>query len=251
MSDYCWINRSAIREHGRLLGSDGVAILMVISCCLNDKTMLCFPSQAHIARTLGISKITVNRYLKVLEVAGFIERDLKSGVKTYYKLTQPIGNIEVSSGLVLNQNEAGVISTVPLVVSPQYRINHNITNRNNTNTGVCVLETSTKQQINKTQKSGYTPEFEAWWAIYPARGGQKHGKKLALSQFLKIKDKSLIMDATKAYAKSDRAIKGFAQDPHRFLKNEDLEAWRGQKIDSKPIVDGFDRYRNQKPEDLA
>lgn len=259
--NYCWINRSAIWEHGKLLGSDGVAILMVISCCLNDRTMRSFPSQGYIARTLGIAKITVNRYLKLLESVGYIERDLKNGVKTFYKLTQPVVNIEVNSGFVLQGNEVGVISREPLPLSPENRINQNITNRINTLTqhptkteaNASLNVAFPKPPINKTKKSvnHYSEGFEAWWKLYPARNGIKAGKPDAYKKFLKIEDIPSLITATKAYAASKEVKEGFAKDAVRFLKDGVWDAWRGQRIDSKPIVDAFDRYRNMKPEDLA
>lgn len=90
----------------------------------------------------------------------------------------------------------------------------------------------------------YTPAFEEWWKLYPARNGIKVGKPDAFKKFLKIKDLEALTTATKAYASSKEVKEGYAKDGVRFLKEGVWEAWRGQRIDSKPIVDGFARYND-------
>lgn len=90
MSDYLWINRSAIKRDGKTLGANGVAILAAIACCENTRSGDAFPSQSWISEHLNISIKTVGRYLKILEATGYIKRLKKTGFVTYYTLTQPM-----------------------------------------------------------------------------------------------------------------------------------------------------------------
>lgn len=70
----------------------------------------------------------------------------------------------------------------------------------------------------KGSRRGYTVEFEAFWAAYPARRGKKDGKYPASQQWakaLKLAPAEVLMAAVKAYAVS---CGDFPKDAERWLR---------------------------------
>lgn len=120
MKDWFWINRSAIREHGKMLGATPIAVLAVLACCENDESRDCFPSISYISNTLNTGRATVMRAIKLLESFGYLEKTKINGRKNIYKLTTP-------TGVVLTGNHTS--TTTELVpVPPQNSKEHNIKN---------------------------------------------------------------------------------------------------------------------------
>jgi len=66
-----------------------------------------------------------------------------------------------------------------------------------------------------------TPWADACWAAYPAR----NGKKLHKAEFMRalkaapISHRDRITTAIENYAASSQAIRGYAEDPHRFIRH--------------------------------
>lgn len=208
-------------------------------CQYSGRNGRCFPSRNELARALGCVRETAWRYVKELEDAKLIEQIDNEYVFFHHPLMDDVAD---SQHDVAGLQHDVADSQPPIVLRES--IKESLT--------PASLETSfPKQRFNKTKKLEYTPAFESWWKLYPTRNGIKVGKPDAFKKFLKITDLDSLTTATKAYAASKEVKEGYAKDAVRFLKEGVWEAWRGQRIDSKPIVDGFDRYKNQRPEDLA
>jgi len=74
------------------------------------------------------------------------------------------------------------------------------------------------------KKIGYSPEFEIWWGLYPARGGVKAGKETAFDQFKKAiqseGDFQQLLKATERYKSVE-----LPKDGERFLKKNYWRDW--------------------------
>lgn len=70
----------------------------------------------------------------------------------------------------------------------------------------------------------YSPQFEQWWEIYPARKGVKAGKEAALDEFKKAirseEDFQQLLKATERYKTVE-----FPKDGERFLKKNYWRDW--------------------------
>jgi len=69
--------------------------------------------------------------------------------------------------------------------------------------------------------------FDLFWKAYPSRNGKKLEKAICEKIFISIPltEHSNVVKAAENYAKSDIAIRGFAKDPKRFLRNEFWKDW--------------------------
>ena len=62
--------------------------MVYIALCRHvGKEQVCYPSAGHLAKVLGISKVTVWRGLRELEARGLILVDRKTGEPNIYTLT--------------------------------------------------------------------------------------------------------------------------------------------------------------------
>lgn len=127
MKDWCWINRQVIREHGKVLGANGIAVLTMIASCENSETKEAFPSISYISQNLGIGRQAVMRAIKMLDSLGYLERTKVNGRRTFYKLTTPTGEVILDSNQYHNGTGTSITTELP-PVSPQYSNDTNITN---------------------------------------------------------------------------------------------------------------------------
>lgn len=72
------VPNALIDSYGKALGPSGFAIYCVLARYRNNLTNKAFPSHAQIARKLGISRWTVWRKVKKLEILGLIKIKKKS-----------------------------------------------------------------------------------------------------------------------------------------------------------------------------
>jgi DNA-binding MarR family transcriptional regulator len=79
-----WIDKAVIQRYAREIGAMGVAVYNFLAS-LADSDQSCFPSQKHIACSLGYSRATVNRTLKLLEEKGLIRKE-REGNRCFYLL---------------------------------------------------------------------------------------------------------------------------------------------------------------------
>ena len=127
MKDWCWINRQVIRDHGKILGANGIAVLTMIASCENSETKEAFPSISYISQNLGLGRQAVMRAIKMLDSLGYLERTKVNGRRTFYKLTTPTGDVILDTKPVSPQNYTSITTELP-PVSPQYSNDTNITN---------------------------------------------------------------------------------------------------------------------------
>jgi biotin operon repressor len=66
-----WIHKAVIRRYAQKVGAIGIAVYNFLSS-LADSSQECFPSQRYIAKSLGYSRATINKTVKVLERNGLI-----------------------------------------------------------------------------------------------------------------------------------------------------------------------------------
>lgn len=80
-----WIHKAVIRNHAVDIRAVSVAVYNCLAAMV-DKNQECFPSQQYIAHTLGYSRATVNRALKVLIKHGLIAIRKKGQYCRVYRL---------------------------------------------------------------------------------------------------------------------------------------------------------------------
>lgn len=77
-----------------------------------------------------------------------------------------------------------------------------------------------REEIKESEEN-----FVKFWSIYPKRNGKKLGKSEALKKFKVIKEIDQLMIAVENFAKSKKALDGFAEDAKRFLSNDRWRDW--------------------------
>ena len=80
-----WVDKAVIKNFTPKVGAVGIAVYSFLAS-LADSSQGCFPSQKYIAESLGYSRATINRNLKVLERYGLIRIDKRSRYHCVYKL---------------------------------------------------------------------------------------------------------------------------------------------------------------------
>lgn len=97
--DWYWINKAIIKEYTPRIGAIGIAVYNFLAC-LADNRQTCFPSQKYIAKSLGYSRPTINKAIKVLEKEGLIwieKRDRYHCVYTLLKVRCKAGETQMST----------------------------------------------------------------------------------------------------------------------------------------------------------
>lgn len=147
-------------------------------CFRGGSKKYCFPSQATIAKAIGVSKSTVNRNLKNLEAKGFIKKINKQKennvyMSTFYillelvesnkelkKIEKEIDNLVSSMTQGSVTSETGSVTHDTGVVSPVERgsVTHDtLTITNNNNNEQYIYE----QEKNKTTEEELLAQLEA------------------------------------------------------------------------------------------
>jgi len=80
-----WIDKAVIKSYTPKVGAVGISVYSFLAS-LADRSQGCFPSQKYIANSLGYSRATINKTLKVLERYGLIRIDKRSRYHCVYKL---------------------------------------------------------------------------------------------------------------------------------------------------------------------
>ncbi len=83
--NWYWIDKVVINNFASKVGAVGIAVYSFLAS-LADRSQGCFPSQKYIADSLGYSRATVNKTLKLLEKNGLIRIDKRSRYHCVYKL---------------------------------------------------------------------------------------------------------------------------------------------------------------------
>lgn len=82
--DWYWVNKAVIR-HTPKVRAMGIAVYNFLASLAN-RNQSCFPSQKYIAESLGYSRTTINKTLKLLEENGFIRIEKRSRYHCVYQL---------------------------------------------------------------------------------------------------------------------------------------------------------------------
>jgi biotin operon repressor len=80
-----WVDKAVIKNFTPKVGAVGIAVYSFLAS-LADSSQGCFPSQKYIANSLGYSRATINKSLKLLERYGLIRIDKRSRYHCVYKL---------------------------------------------------------------------------------------------------------------------------------------------------------------------
>ena len=82
--DWYWVNKAVI-SHTPKVRVIGIAVYNLLAS-LVDRNQSCFPSQRYIAESLGYSRTTINKTLKLLEENGLIRIEKRSRYHCVYQL---------------------------------------------------------------------------------------------------------------------------------------------------------------------
>ena len=97
--DWYWIHRAVIRGYAQKVGAIGIAVYNFLSS-LADSDQECFPSQKYVAKSLGYSRATISKTIKVLERSGLIKIEKRSRYHCVYHLLKvrcQSGETEIST----------------------------------------------------------------------------------------------------------------------------------------------------------
>ena len=83
-----WIDKDILGIYGKRLKPSGLAVYNALAYFANSITQTCFPSQGHIAEIVGISRLTVNRKIKLLRNLGLItiSKEKRKNIHTLLKV---------------------------------------------------------------------------------------------------------------------------------------------------------------------
>lgn len=79
-------------------------------------------------------------------------------------------------------------------------------------------EATAEKPKPKRARNAYSAEFEAWWAVYPARNGTKAGKLAASREFAKARRTESVEFLTEAARLYTTTCNGYPKDAERWLK---------------------------------
>lgn len=82
--DWYWINKAVI-SHTPKVRAIGIAVYNLLAS-LASRNQSCFPSQKYIAESLGYSRTTINKTLKLLEENGLIRIEKRTRYHCVYQL---------------------------------------------------------------------------------------------------------------------------------------------------------------------
>jgi len=82
-----WIDKDILGIYGKRLKPSGLAVYNALAYFANSITQTCFPSQGRIAEMVGISRLTVNRKIKLLRDLGLItiSKEKRKNIHTLLK----------------------------------------------------------------------------------------------------------------------------------------------------------------------
>ena len=98
--DWYWIQKGIIQEYASEIGAMGITTYNFLASMANS-AQTCFPSQKYMASSLGYSRATINKTVKVLEKAGLIKilkRDRYHCVYCLLKIRCQAGKTQMSTG---------------------------------------------------------------------------------------------------------------------------------------------------------
>lgn len=115
---WAWFDKRVIRQYGRQLGPQGIAVYMALAIHVDGETQSCFPSYQTIAQEIGASRSTVLRAIALLCQLGLVSKE---------PMPSPAGDVgpnryallDVPALLTLSTGDEGVVSEGHHPSSPQ------------------------------------------------------------------------------------------------------------------------------------
>lgn len=83
--EWCWIHRAVIKEYALKIRAIGIMVYNLLAS-MADHRQSCFPSQRHMAKTLGCSRTTLIKAIKRLEKSGLVRMERKGRNRCSYQL---------------------------------------------------------------------------------------------------------------------------------------------------------------------
>lgn len=204
-------------------------ISLYLSTFMNMEQQMAFPSQSRMAKEMGISKATINKYLNLLEESKWLTRERGNSLKAtryFASFPQEIEKLAGSthSSLYTPPSPPDGLPTRSSS-TPHGRgstphglgvVRHTDTNNNNNNKGT---RGSTPHGLPPSHN---TTSFDDFWGLYPKKSG-KGAARTAFTKALKKTDASTIADAVKAHTQTDQWQKHsgkFIPNPATWLNQE-------------------------------
>ena len=120
---FLWIDKAALDLVSRKTGSRGAAVYSWLCYYANYKAQDCFPSITTLAGHCGVTRRTVMRVIKQLELIRVIAIDRTNGKHNVYKLLNVEGRLDQKTGdkiVTSDSTDTGVVSPMsPVLVTPE------------------------------------------------------------------------------------------------------------------------------------
>ena len=105
-----WIHRRILKEYSKKVGATGILVYNFLAS-LADSSQSCFPSQKYIAESLGYSRATVNRAIKILEKNGLIRMKKRDRYHCLYSLVEPRCKVSETQMLNIRNSDVNQMNT--------------------------------------------------------------------------------------------------------------------------------------------
>lgn len=197
-----------------------------------DDEGVCWPSTEWLAEATRLGRSTALRALSSLEADGFVTRRRRRARSSVFtinrdRLARKSQNENSRSENSQSGTYAGQDASFPEV--PEREVSQRDFNKSRSGTVLKRTPNRTLTTTSRKSKTGYTPEFEAWWKLYPKRDGTK-GSKFKASQSwqaaLRVTSVEVLMAALRHYLTTKRVLDGFPKDGVTWLNQrmwEDAE----------------------------
>ena len=204
----CWNLPATVPSGARL-------VLLAMADHASDDGV-CWPGVAGIANKTGLTERTVQYHLTAMKEAGYLRSTPRAGRTNLYTLTLPAQSIAPLGCNPLHHG--GEVDCTPGVkpIAPEPSV-----------------ESSVEPSVQQKPSAALPPDFVAFWKEYP----KKVGRKAALKEWLKAKDKpdiATILAAIAAQKKGSKWRDGYVLDPERWLKRG---CWDDEVITTRPQAD--------------
>lgn len=220
------------RERLREIGATAYAVLGCL-CSYADSAGVCWPSISRLAQMAGMDDRTIRRSLRRLADAGIIaieRRPSDDGLHAtnlyriiYQAPTPPVRDTVTGDTHTVSddrgrghQCQGDTVTDDRGILSPVTPELYQLTRPLN----------QTSVASGKKPTDAYSPEFESFWAAYPANtDGRKPKKADAFRRWKKIPagDHAAVIQSAATYAQSGKVHAGYVMHPTTFLS--DWQAW--------------------------
>ena len=222
------------------------AVMLVLADAADDEGV-CWPSTEWLAEATRLGRSTTLRALANLESDGFVVRRRRRAKSSVFTIDRERLTRKSQSETSRNENSrsetyAGEDASFPEV--PEREVSERDFNKSRSGT---VLKRTPKRTLttsSRKTKLGYTPEFEAWWKLYPKRGSSKGSKFKASHAWdaaLKVTTEAVLVAALKRYLTTERVLDGFPKDGVTWLNQR---MWEDAEPDPA-VVDPTDWLRGE------